>query len=266
MASRRVVSFSRIPTITSKKLNGKNYLSWSASVQLWFLDQGFHDHLEQDGSNVPSNQVEQWKRTDFQLSYFGNLWNPNDWACFLKQRDHDMLSFMNFKHVRDQLLTGHEVSSMESLTTRLFWVPTLQRRNVQEPTESFVMVSTHGRGGRNARGHGEHSFPNKTTNISKIDVVEPKFSEEEYPKYLRLKSNNLAQSSTNHNLSIACISQPVESQSPLIIDSIVSNHISECGTGRLIGEECESRGLYYFGNSPHVSCFSTPSAKFYMIV
>jgi len=80
MASRRVVSFSRIPTITSEKLNGKNYLSWSASVQLWFLDQGFHDHLEQDGSNVPSNQVEQWKRTDFQLSYFGNLWNPNDWV------------------------------------------------------------------------------------------------------------------------------------------------------------------------------------------
>lgn len=34
------------PTITSNKLNGKNYLAWSASVELWFLGQGYHKHLE----------------------------------------------------------------------------------------------------------------------------------------------------------------------------------------------------------------------------
>jgi len=57
----------------------------------------------------------------------------------------------NFEHVKDQVLTGHEVSSKEDLTTRLHRVPTLQSRNVQEPVESFVMVSAHGREGCNAR-------------------------------------------------------------------------------------------------------------------
>jgi len=34
-------------------------ISWSASVEMWFLGQGYHDHLEQDGSNVPFDQFEQ---------------------------------------------------------------------------------------------------------------------------------------------------------------------------------------------------------------
>jgi len=42
-----VFSISGTPTITSEKLNGKNYLAWSASVELWFLGQGYHEHLEQ---------------------------------------------------------------------------------------------------------------------------------------------------------------------------------------------------------------------------
>jgi len=34
-------SFSGTPTITTAKLNWKNYLSWSTSVELWFLGQGY---------------------------------------------------------------------------------------------------------------------------------------------------------------------------------------------------------------------------------
>jgi len=82
---------------------------------------------------------------------------------------------------------------MEDLTTQLLWVPTLQSKNVQEPAKCAVMVSTHGRGGHNTRGHGGrgrsqctywkrmrhvqencfslHDFPDKTTNVSKIEVV-----------------------------------------------------------------------------------------------
>ena len=34
------------PTITSEKLIGsENYPSWSASVELWFMGQGYEDHL-----------------------------------------------------------------------------------------------------------------------------------------------------------------------------------------------------------------------------
>lgn len=41
-----IFSITRTPTITTKKHNGKNYLSWSASMESWFLGQGYHDHLE----------------------------------------------------------------------------------------------------------------------------------------------------------------------------------------------------------------------------
>ena len=34
------------PTITSEKFIGsENYLFWSASVELWFMGQGYEDHL-----------------------------------------------------------------------------------------------------------------------------------------------------------------------------------------------------------------------------
>jgi len=60
--------------------------------------------------------------------------------------------YIDFEHVKDKLLICHEVPSIESLTTRILRVPTLQSMNVHEPLESFVMVSTYGRKGCNARG------------------------------------------------------------------------------------------------------------------
>jgi len=61
------ISFSRSPCITFEKLDGQNYISWSAIVEMWFLGQSHHDHLEKDGSHVPIEKVEQWKYADFQL-------------------------------------------------------------------------------------------------------------------------------------------------------------------------------------------------------
>jgi len=46
MASIGSPFFTATPTITSARLNWKNYLSWSASVRLWFLGQKYHDHLK----------------------------------------------------------------------------------------------------------------------------------------------------------------------------------------------------------------------------
>lgn len=48
-------SFLGTPIITSEKLNGKHHMSWFASFELWFLGQGFCDHLEEDGVKVPSD-------------------------------------------------------------------------------------------------------------------------------------------------------------------------------------------------------------------
>lgn len=49
---------------------------------------------------------------------------------------------LDFDHLRDQLLTHHEILSMESLTTSLFRVPTPQRKEVHEPMEPSAMVVT----------------------------------------------------------------------------------------------------------------------------
>jgi len=60
---------------------GKLTPSWRTSIAPWFRDQGFHIHLEQDGSNVSSNQVEHWPKTIVSfVRYYSNLWNPNDWV------------------------------------------------------------------------------------------------------------------------------------------------------------------------------------------
>jgi len=129
MASGSVISFSRSPSITSEKLDGQNYLSWSAAVEMWFLGQGHHDHLEKDGSHVPQEKAEQWKQANFQLcallwqfmeprllmslrafktchSFWKRTQNiyANDIQCLydladklasLKMTNHDMISFMN---------------------------------------------------------------------------------------------------------------------------------------------------------------------------
>ncbi|RDX94002.1 hypothetical protein CR513_23669, partial [Mucuna pruriens] len=47
----------------------------------------------------------------------------------------------------------------------------------------------------------------------------------DYQEFLRLKSNNHAQSSTSSSVSTACISHSMGSQGPWIIDSGASDHI-----------------------------------------
>ena len=62
-----IFSFSGTPTIATAKLNWKNYLSWSASVELWFLGQGYHDHLEKNVNAVPNDKKLEWEKVDYQL-------------------------------------------------------------------------------------------------------------------------------------------------------------------------------------------------------
>ena len=42
------------PMITSEKLvASENYLSWSASMELWFMSQGYEDHLVTQETDIP---------------------------------------------------------------------------------------------------------------------------------------------------------------------------------------------------------------------
>ena len=68
---------SRSPTITSEKLIGsENYFSWSASVELWFMGQGYEDHLITPENAIPSVDKVHWKKIDAQLCSV--LWQSVD--------------------------------------------------------------------------------------------------------------------------------------------------------------------------------------------
>ena len=59
---------SRSPTITSEKLIGsENYLSWLASVELWFMGQGYEDHIVTPEDAIPDVNKVQWKKINAQL-------------------------------------------------------------------------------------------------------------------------------------------------------------------------------------------------------
>ena len=67
----------RTPTITSEKLIGSdNYLSWSASVELWFMGQGYEDHLVTPEDAIPDVDKVQWKKINAQLCSV--LWQSVD--------------------------------------------------------------------------------------------------------------------------------------------------------------------------------------------
>ena len=56
------------PMITSEKLVGsENYLSWSTSVELWFMSQCYEDHLVTQEADIPEVDRVQWKKIDAQL-------------------------------------------------------------------------------------------------------------------------------------------------------------------------------------------------------
>nr|CAN79362.1 hypothetical protein VITISV_005901 [Vitis vinifera] len=73
------------PMITSEKLVGnENYLSWSTSVELWFMGQGYEDHLVTQEADIPEVDRVQWRKIDAQLCSV--LWQSVDPKILLHLR------------------------------------------------------------------------------------------------------------------------------------------------------------------------------------
>ncbi|KAJ9671200.1 hypothetical protein PVL29_027268 [Vitis rotundifolia] len=73
------------PMITSKKLvDSKNYWYWSASVELWFMGQGYEDHLVTQEADIPEVDRVQWRKIDAQLGSV--LWQSVDPKILLHLR------------------------------------------------------------------------------------------------------------------------------------------------------------------------------------
>ncbi|RDX66551.1 Tf2-9, partial [Mucuna pruriens] len=50
------------------------FIAWSDSVELWFLGQGFHDHLEKQEAEILEENKVSWLKLDYQLCVI--LWQP----------------------------------------------------------------------------------------------------------------------------------------------------------------------------------------------
>ncbi|RVW39418.1 hypothetical protein CK203_099514 [Vitis vinifera] len=71
--SEAVSLFSVVPR---RNLKPENYLSWSASVELWFMGQGYEDHLVTQEADIPEVDRVQWRKIDAQLCSV--LWQSVD--------------------------------------------------------------------------------------------------------------------------------------------------------------------------------------------
>ncbi|RVW63210.1 Retrovirus-related Pol polyprotein from transposon RE1 [Vitis vinifera] len=73
------------PMITSEKLvDSENYLSWSAFVELWFMGQGYEDHLVTQEADIPEVDKVQRRKIDAQLCSV--LWQSVDPKILLHLR------------------------------------------------------------------------------------------------------------------------------------------------------------------------------------
>nr|CAN62317.1 hypothetical protein VITISV_026526 [Vitis vinifera] len=113
------------PTITWEKLIGsENYLSWSASVELWFMGQGYEDHLVTPEDAIPDVDKVQWKKIDAQLC------NVVFDIVHVRQQDMDLSTYIGrIASLKEKFLTlmtftnGAEVQQIQ--TDKFFMVLTL---------------------------------------------------------------------------------------------------------------------------------------------
>ncbi|RVX11416.1 Retrovirus-related Pol polyprotein from transposon RE1 [Vitis vinifera] len=211
--------------ITSEKLVGsENYLSWSASVELSFMGQGYEDHLVTQEADIPEVDRVQWRKIDAQLtssSWFYAYWPPS-----------------NLETVRDQILGSSSVPSLDDVFARLLRISSTQTLPSDNTSDSSVLVSqTNSRGGRSVTwaasrtAHVAQSSdpqppqPPSSSTSQGISLTDSKY--DDYLRYQATKSASVLLLPQTDNVS-TCLTH-TSSLGPWIIDSGASNHISGIG-------------------------------------
>jgi len=78
MANGNPISFTRSPCITSEKLNGQNYLSWAAFVEMWSLAKVIMITLNKMEAMCQLKKLNnENKLISNCASYCGNPWNQD---------------------------------------------------------------------------------------------------------------------------------------------------------------------------------------------
>ncbi|RVX06885.1 hypothetical protein CK203_015026 [Vitis vinifera] len=178
--------------ITSEKLVGsENYLSWSASVELWFMGQGYEDHLITQEADIPeakglyTNDIQRLYKVasaivhlsqqDLDLStYIGQIASLKEQFLTVMPLTPDVGAqqtqldkfFMvltliglrpDLEPIRDQILGSSSVPSLDDVFARLLRISSTQTLPSDSASDSSVLVSqTTSRGGRSGtRGRGQ---------------------------------------------------------------------------------------------------------------
>ncbi|RVW72247.1 Retrovirus-related Pol polyprotein from transposon TNT 1-94 [Vitis vinifera] len=178
--------------ITSEKLIGsENYLSWSASVELWFMGQGYEDHLVTQEADIPeakglyTNDIQRLYKVasaivhlsqqDLDLStYIGQIASLKEQFLTVMPLTPDVGAqqtqldkfFMvltliglrpDLEPIRDQILGSSSVPSLDDVFARLLRLSSTQTLPSASASDSSVLVShTTSRGGRSGtRGRGQ---------------------------------------------------------------------------------------------------------------
>ncbi|RVW51296.1 Retrovirus-related Pol polyprotein from transposon RE1 [Vitis vinifera] len=177
------------PLITSEKLVGsENYLSWSASVELWFMGQGYEDHLVTQEADIP--EVDRVQPKDYTRMISSVSYKVASAIVHLSQQDLDLSTYIgqiaslkeqfltvmpltpdvgaqqtqldkffmvltliglrpDLEPIRDQILGSSSVPSLDDVFARLLRISSTQTLPSDSASDSSVLVSqTTSRGGR----------------------------------------------------------------------------------------------------------------------
>ena len=115
--------------ITSEKLVGsENYLSWSASMELWFMGQGYEDHLVTQEVDIPEVDRVQWRKIDAQLCSV--LYKVTSSIVNVRQQDMDLSTYIGqIASLKEEFLTvmplTNDVGDQRTQIDKFFMVLTL---------------------------------------------------------------------------------------------------------------------------------------------
>ncbi|RVW34232.1 Retrovirus-related Pol polyprotein from transposon RE2 [Vitis vinifera] len=232
------------PMITSEKLVGsENYLSWSASVELWFMGQGYEDHLVTQKADIPEVDRVQWRKIDAQLSnqdldlstYIGQIASLKEEFLTVMPLTPDVGAqqtqldkfFMvltliglrpDLEPVRDQILGSSSVPSLDDVFARLL---PLEEAAVVPEVEVNVLIAP-------------IAINLATLAIVAISYMDGLLALPMWPSPLILRCLSLPSSSASQ-ASVASVAQPgnasaclthTSSLGPWILDSGASDHLS----------------------------------------
>ncbi|RVW30859.1 hypothetical protein CK203_110523 [Vitis vinifera] len=220
--------------------NNENYLSWSASVELWFMSQGYEDHLVTQEADIPevASSIVNVKQQDMDLStYIGQIASLKEEFSTVMSLTIDvgdqrtqidkffmvlMLigSVQILRTVRNQILSSSFIPSLDDVFARLLHISSTQTLPSNNTSDSSIYM-----GDLPALPTWpSHLILSRPQPLSSSTSQGISLTDNEYDDYLCYQATKSASVAQIGNAS-ACLTH-TSSLEPWILDSGASNHIS----------------------------------------